>query len=100
MGVALPAAHPVLAIIGIDDCDDLVGCGCEAVVVLVPHHDNRASSAVPYRRPMDGVHQRAQRDITEVDQRRVQSTLRAIVIGVEIALRTAVAAPVLVVALV
>src|SRR5258706_1066064 len=91
----------VVAVIGVDDHHDLVDVGCKAVVVLVPHDDDRAAIVVaPRRRRMDRLNDALDGHVTLVDEGRVQSCLRTVGLGIEVAERAGVAATMLIVALV
>ena len=87
-------------VVGFHQRQDLVCIRDQAVIILVPHHNNGAALFLPRIGRVDSVNDVAQLQVSNIDERRVQSRLRASALEVEVALRAAVAAPVLIIALV
>src|SRR6267142_2165530 len=94
------AAQAMRPKIGINDGKHLIGAGSNAVIILVPQHDNRGPTLIPDSRCLDGANQYAQGLIADGDQRGIEANLGPIIVGVEVALRATVAATMLVVALI
>ena len=99
MSEELRALQFVDAVICIYNCDNFIGDGLHAVVVLIPDHDDGIAAAGPCRRSVDGGNQLLNFLVAEDDESWIQACLRAIVIGIVVAECGAVAASMLVIAL-
>src|SRR5271157_4879257 len=100
MRIELAAGHAVGSVVCIHDDQNLIEVGYETVVVFIPQDHDRIASLPPRWRSVDRRHDRYQRKVPDVNQGGVQARLRAIGDGIKGALRAAVAASVLVVALI
>src|SRR3974390_180340 len=70
--------------VGFHGGENVVQVGSDAIVVFVPHNDDRVVALAPNGRSMDPPNDAAQLQIAHVDKRRIQSVLRAVVIEVEV----------------
>jgi len=92
--------HAVCAVVGINDEENLIGGGRHAVVIFVPENHDGIAAVVPDGGAMDGLHDVAQSQVADVHQCGVEADQRSIVVGVEVALRAAVGAAMLIGALI
>src|SRR5579859_6493528 len=98
--IALRTLHAMDAIIGIHNQHDLIHIGHKAVVVFIPENNDRVAAISPGRRRMNRLDQVAQREVTHVNQRWVQSGLAAVVVRIKIAGGAGIATSMLVIALI
>src|SRR5882757_4677028 len=90
----------MLSVVGFYRQQDLVGGGQNAVVVFVPDDNDGVVPLLPDRGVVDGVDQRAQGEITLVNQGGIQADLGAVVRRIKIAQGAGIPAAMLVVALI
>src|SRR5215469_10829532 len=100
MCIVLIAAYAVPSVIGVHDQQHLIQVGHETVVVFIPPYDDCVAALLPSWRAVDRRDDGSERKVADVNQSGVQAGLRAIVNRIKRALRTAVTASVLIVALV
>ena len=97
MNVAL---HATRTVVGVDYEQYLVGFGSSGVVVLVPENDDGIAALSPGWGRFDGLYDTLHFYVTALDKSGVESSLRAVGVGIVVAERTRVTTTVLVVALV
>ena len=90
----------VVSIVGVHDQQNFVRGWRHAVIVFVPHSDDRAAPVSPGRRMVDRIDDLFQSGIAVVDQCRVQADLGAVVVRIVLAVGPGVTASVLVMALI
>lgn len=88
MGVEPAALDAVDAMVCIYDREHLVRAGAKAVVVFIPQNNDRVVAAFPCRGSLDGLYDRARSLVTDENEGGVKAGLCAVVVGIEIALRT------------
>src|SRR5579862_6624258 len=99
MSVEVRAGFAVRAEVGVDDGGNLVGVGRLRVVVFIPDDNDGILALAPYRRSLDRGDDLLYCLVAQNDQRGIQTSLAAIVIGIKVAERAGITATVLVVAL-
>src|SRR5579872_1809216 len=85
VGVTLRAGQAMRAVVGVDHEQYLIDIGREAVVIFIPDEHDGVAAFMPIWRRLDGLYQTLYDDIAAEDKRRIQSGLRAVVAGVEVA---------------
>src|SRR5579864_4694768 len=100
MRVEAVAGAAMRVMIEVYNGEHLVDIGDCTEIVFVPQHDDGVVPFLPRRRGVNGANKRSQRLVSDKDQCRIQARLHAGIAGVEVALRSCIAAPVLVMALV
>ncbi len=100
MGVVNVALQATRTVVGVDDEQYLVGFGSSGVVVLVPEDDDGIAALAPGWGGFDGLYDTLDFDVAALDESGVESSLRAIGVGIVVAKRTCVTTTVLIVALV
>src|SRR5579883_2543249 len=91
-----------IALVGIDHQRHLIGCGSDAVVVLVPHNHDRVPTSLPGRGTLDGDYKPSEGHVALIHQGWVQPCESTVIGLVIVASRTGggTIPPMLVIALV
>src|SRR5437763_7548544 len=100
MSIELRTLRGFDAVICFYDGSHLIHDRLNGVIVLVPNYDDRAAALGPCRGGMDRSYDLLDRLVPQQDQRRIETRLCSIAVGIEIAERSTVSATVLIVALV
>ena len=94
------ALEALRSIVLVHDGQHLVGTGRYAVVIFVPQNDDGSAAFLPDSGSVDGADQNAQFLVANGHQRRVESDLASVVVRIEVALRSSIAATMLIGALI
>ncbi len=85
MGIKLRALPLMGTVVRIHNRDHLVRVRRQTVVVFIPQHNDCVVATRPRRRFVDRRHQLLHRVVAQQNQRRVQASLRSVIIRIVVA---------------